>query len=66
MIVGRHPRIPVLGGTVLSKADYRRGAGTIVDSDTVRYWIYWRGGGGTLCRHTRGELAMARIEYGRE
>ena len=66
MIVGRHPRTPVIGDTVLSKTDYRRGAGVIVDSDAVRYRVYWRDGDGTLSWHVRGELAIPRIEYGRE
>lgn len=65
MIVGRDPRTPVLGDTVLSKVDYRRGAGIIVDSDEVRYRVYWRHGGGTLCWHSRRELAIPRLEYGR-
>lgn len=59
MIVGRHPRTPVVGDTVLSKADYRRGTGIIVDSDAVRYRVYWQDGKGTLCWHARRELAMA-------
>jgi hypothetical protein len=66
VIVGRHPRTPVIGDTVFSRADYRRGAGITVDSDAVRYRVYWRDGGGTLCWHARGELAIPRLEYGRQ
>jgi hypothetical protein len=66
MIIGRHPRRPVIGDTVLSKANYRLGAGTIVDSDAARYRVYWRDGGGTLRWHARGELAIPRLEYGRQ
>jgi hypothetical protein len=66
MIVGRNPRMPVIGDTVLSRDDFRRGAGIIVDSDAVRYRVYWRDGGGTLCWHARRELAIPRIEYGRQ
>jgi hypothetical protein len=49
MIVGRNPRTPVLGDTVLSRADHRRGTGIIVDTDAIRYKVYWRDGEGTLC-----------------
>jgi hypothetical protein len=56
--------MPVLGDTVLSRADHRRGSGIIVDSDAVGYRVYWRGGEGALCWHTRGELAIPRLEYG--
>lgn len=66
MIVGRHPRTPVIGDTVLSTADCRRGAGIIVDSDAVRFRVYWRDGGGTLRWHVRRELAVPRLEYGRQ
>src|SRR6478672_3622320 len=36
MIVGRNPRNPVIGDTVLLRADNRRGVGTIVDTDAIR------------------------------
>jgi hypothetical protein len=64
MIVGRSPRIPVTGDTVLARTNYRRGAGIIVETDAVRYKVYWRDGGGTLCWHTRHELTVPRIDYG--
>lgn len=66
MIVGRDPRMPVVGDTVLSRADFRRGSGVIVDSDAVGYRVYWHDGEGTLCWHARGELAIPRLEYGRK
>jgi hypothetical protein len=65
MIVGRNPRLPVIGDTVLSRADRRRGAGTIVDTDTIRYKVYWRDGEDTLCWHARRELAVPRLDYER-
>jgi hypothetical protein len=64
MIVGRNPRAPVLGDTVLSRADHRRGTGIIVDTDAIRYKVYWRDGEGTLCWHARRELAIPRLDYG--
>jgi hypothetical protein len=64
MIVGRNPRLPVIGDTVLSRAGYRRGAGIIVDTDAVRYKVYWRDGRDTLCWHARHELTVPRIDYG--
>jgi len=64
MIVGRNPRTPVLGDTVLSRADLRRGTGIIVDTDAIRYKVYWRDGEGTLCWHARRELAIPRLDYG--
>jgi hypothetical protein len=42
MIVGRSPRNPVIGDTVLLRAENRQGIGTIVDSDAIRYKVYWR------------------------
>jgi hypothetical protein len=65
MIVGRNPRTPVIGDTVLSRADHRRGTGIIVDSDAVRYKVYWRDGRDTLRWHARGELTIPRLDYGR-
>ena len=64
MIVGRHPRTPVIGDTVLSRADFRRGAGVIVDTDAIRYKVYWRDGRNTLCWHARRELTVPRLDSG--
>jgi hypothetical protein len=63
MIVGRNPRKPVVGDTVLLWADKRRGVGTIVDTDAIRYKVYWRNGKGHLSWHTRGELIVPRLDY---
>jgi hypothetical protein len=65
MIVGRNPRTPVAGDTVLSNTDHRRGSGIIVDTDAIRYRVYWRDGIGTLCWHARCELTVPRLDYGR-
>jgi hypothetical protein len=65
MIVGRNPRNAVIGDTVLLRADNRRGVGTIVDTDAIRYKVYWRNGRGQLSWHARGELAIPRIDFGR-
>jgi hypothetical protein len=65
MIVGRSPRTPVAGDTVLSNTDRRRGTGIIVDTDAIRYRVYWRDGIGTLCWHLRSELTVPRLDYGR-
>jgi hypothetical protein len=64
MIVGRNPRHPVVGDTVLLRAFNRRGVGTIVDTDTVRYKVYWRSRGGQLSWHAGAELAVPRIDFG--
>lgn len=64
MIVGRNPRNAVIGDTVLLRRDSRRGVGTIVDSDAIRYKVYWRNGRGQLSWHTRGELAVPRLDFG--
>jgi hypothetical protein len=64
VIVGRNPRTPVIGDTVLARADYRRGTGIIVDTDAIRYKVYWRDGGGTLRWHARRELSVPRLDYG--
>jgi hypothetical protein len=64
MIVGRSPRMPVIGDTVLSRADQTLGVGVIVDKDAVRYKIYWRDGTDTLCWHMRRELTVPRLDYG--
>jgi hypothetical protein len=66
MIVGRHPRSPVIGDTVVSRVDHSRGSGTIVDVDVIRYRIYWRDGRGTLSWHARRELAIPRLDYERK
>jgi hypothetical protein len=63
MIVGRNPRKPVIGDTVLLWADKTRGVGTIVDTDAITYKVYWRNGRGTLSWHARGELTVPRIDY---
>lgn len=64
MIVGRNPRGPVVGDTVLLRADNRRGAGTIVDTDEIRYKVYWRTRRGHLSWHSRRELAIPRLDFG--
>ena len=64
MIVGRNPRLPVIGDTVLLRGGTRRGIGTIVDTDTIRYKIYWRDGRGRLSWHPRRELTVPRLDYG--
>jgi hypothetical protein len=66
MIVGRHPRTPVIGDAVLSRSDRRHGAGTIDDTDAVRYKVYGRDGRDTLRWHTRHELTVPRLDYGRQ
>jgi hypothetical protein len=58
MIAGRNPRNPVIGDTVLLRADNRRGVGTIVDTDAIRYKVYWCNGRGQLSWHPRGEMAI--------
>jgi hypothetical protein len=63
MIVGRNPRRAVIGDTVLLRADNRRGAGTIVETDAVRYKVYWRIRTGRLSWHGRAELAVPRIDF---
>ena len=65
MIVGRHPRTPVVGDTVLSRADHTRGSGVIVDTDANRYKVYWRDGSGTTCWHARRELNVPRLDHDR-
>jgi hypothetical protein len=41
----------------------RRGVGTIVDTDAIRYRVYWRNGRGQLSWHARRELAVPRRDY---
>jgi hypothetical protein len=65
MIVGRNPRTPAIGDAVLLRADNRRGVGTIVDTDAIRYRVYWRNGRGQLSWHARRELAIPRRDYAR-
>jgi hypothetical protein len=65
MIVGGSPRSPVIGNTVLSRADHAGGTGVIVDTDAVSYKVYWRNGRDTLCWHARRELIVPRLDYGR-
>ena len=64
MIVGRSPRMPVIGDTVLSRVDHACGAGIIVGTDAVGYKVYWRDGRDTLRWHARRELTVPRIDYG--
>ena len=64
MIVGRNPRIAVVGDTVLLRADDRRGVGVIVDTDAVRYRVYWRSRKGQLSWLFRRELAVPRVDRG--
>ncbi len=66
MIVGRNPRTPVIGDTVLSQSDRRHGAGIIVDTDAIRHKVYWRDGRDTLRLHTRHEITVPRRDYGRQ
>jgi hypothetical protein len=66
MIVGRNPRMPVVGDTVISTADRERGAGVIVDTDAIRYKVYWRESKDTLCWHALLELTVPRLDYGRQ
>jgi hypothetical protein len=35
MVVGRSPRNPVIGDTVLLRAENRQGIGTVVDTDAI-------------------------------
>lgn len=65
MIVGRSPRNPVIGDTVLLRADKRQGVGTIVDTDAIRCKVYWRNGRDELSWHARAELTVPRLDYGR-
>jgi hypothetical protein len=65
MIVGRNLRTPVIGDTVLSQSDRRQGAGIIVDTDAIRYKVYWRDGRDTHRWHTRHEIPIPRVDYGR-
>jgi hypothetical protein len=64
VIVGRSPRKPVIGDTVLSRSDRRCGAGIIVDTDAIRYKVYWRDGKDTLRWHMRSDIAVPRLDYG--
>jgi len=65
MIIGRNPRMPVIGDTVLSRADWSRGVGVIVDTDAIKYEVYWRDGRDALRWHARRELTVPRLDYGR-
>lgn len=64
MTVGRDPRRPVLGDTVLLRNNFRQGSGIIVASDTLRYRVFWRDRGGTLSWHHSRELDILRLQYG--
>jgi hypothetical protein len=65
MIVARNPRNPVIGDTVLLRANKRRGVGTVVDTDAIKYRVYWRTGDGQLSWHICAELAVPRLDFGR-
>jgi len=45
--------------------DNRQGVGTIVETDAIRYKVYWRNGRGQVSWHPRGELAIPRLDFGR-
>ena len=62
MIVGRSPRNPVIGDTVLLRAEKRQGIDTIVDTEAIRYKVYWRNGRGELSWHARAELTVPRLD----
>ena len=65
MTVSRSPRTPVIGDTVLFRANNTCGIGTIVDTNAIRYRVYWRTGRGDLASHARAELTVPRLDYGR-
>jgi hypothetical protein len=65
MIVGRNPRTPVIGDTVLLRGGNQHGVGVIVDTDAMKYKVYWRSGRGQLLWHARAELFVSRLDYGR-
>ena len=66
MIVGRNPRLPVIGDSVLLRAANRSGVGTIVDTNAIGYRVYWCNGQGKLGWHARRELIVPRLDYGRQ
>lgn len=65
MIVGRHPRNPMIGDTVLARNEFRRGWGTIVGSGELGHRVYWRDCGGMVSWHARRELVIPRLDYGK-
>ena len=65
MIVGRNPRLPVIGDSVLLRAGNTSGVGIIVDTNAIGYKVYWRIGRGKLSWHARRELTVPRLDYGR-
>jgi hypothetical protein len=65
MIIGRSPRNPIIGDTVLLRAEKKQGIGTIVDTDAIRYRVYRRNGPDELSWHARAELTVPRLDYGR-
>jgi hypothetical protein len=65
MIVGRNPRNSLVGDTVLLRSDNRCGIGTIVDTDAIRYKVYWHNTRGKVSWHARGDLTVPRLDYGR-
>jgi len=66
MIVGGNPPHPVIGDTVLLRGGHSRGFGTIVDADATKHKVYWRNGRDQLSWHSRGELTVPRLDYGRQ
>ena len=65
MILGRNPRHAVIGDSVLLRTDNRQGVGTIVDTDAVRFKVYWRHRS-QLSWHARAELTIPRLDFGRQ
>ena len=61
-------RDTVIGGdTVLLRADNRNGVLAQSSSmDVIRYKVHWRNGKGQLSWHPRGELAIPRLDFGRQ
>ena len=45
------------------RPDDRQGVGTIVETDAIRYKVYWRNGRGQVSWHPRGELAIPRARF---
>jgi hypothetical protein len=64
-MTGRYPSTPVIGDSVLLRADNVRGVGIIVDTDAISYKVYWRTGRGQLSWHPRRALTVLRLDYGR-
>jgi hypothetical protein len=64
MTIGRSPRNPIIGDTVLLRTQKVEGIGTIVDTDAIRYKVYWRKGPSEHSLHTRAELTVPRLDCG--